>query len=308
MAMFGLTGSYSSKKSSSTQTGTVKDSLDSLVSNLESQSGSKTSSGSTSNSGSQTSQGASNAAQASTTAGQTQQEQTGQSSGSQFASDMLGILKGLTAGQGADLFNTGSGALDYGVSGAKGLAGSFDPAAYVAGVTSKAESDIHDSVLTGVNNFANQIGGTSDGNSMAALLEGKARNQGAATLAGITAEATKTAAETASGLNSSVLTAGNAALAPLLSLAQILKGGETSATDNTKGTQASLTDTSGTSKQNTSESQTSLSQQLTSLYDLFSQLTSGSQTTNSDSVRTLDLLTKGKESGFGITASVKGGS
>jgi hypothetical protein len=295
----GIFGSFSSKKSSGTQTGTIADSLDSLTTGIQSQTGTKDSTGSTSTSGSQSSTGsaAGTSTQSSTGGAKTQESQT--SSGSQFGADVLEGLKMLLSATGGG-FTEGIEGLGTASGAALDTLKNFNVKDFVGGIVDSASAGITSGLESSLNGLNMAAGGSADGNSMVQLLGGRLREDANAKLAGITSEATAagnsimtTNATTASNLS-------GAQMNPLLQLSQIIKGGESSQTGLTAAEQLNTALTTGSTTQQTSEQTNTIQEQLTALTDLISQLTNSSELVNSDSLKTLDTKTTGKESGFSL--------
>ena len=109
---------------------------------------------------------------------------------------------GFDSGIMAKLNNLLGGAIDgAGVGGVQGIlqdrlqqlasagANNFDPAAFAANITGQAESAIGGKLEGSLNGLMTQAGGTEGGNSMAALLGSRLRNDATAELAGVSAAA-----------------------------------------------------------------------------------------------------------------------
>jgi len=133
---------------------------------------------------------------------------------------------------------------------------SFDPNAFVRDTVRGAESAISGKLESDVNQTMSAVGGSTSGNSQAALLANRLRTDAANSVAGVRASATATGQQLASELSrsrteqlSGVTTAMDAGLATLLNA---LKGGETAQsvqdTNVTTGTQT--TSGQATSQQN----------------------------------------------------------
>lgn len=136
----------------------------------------------------------------------------------------------------------------------------FDADSYIRDMVAGASDSINNDVRANVNAIAANTGGSSSGNSAAALLENRLRTEGAAKIAGVKAEATGSAAQIASSLReqqvnelsagtgqiSSLVSAGDAGLTTLLNA---LRGGETYQEVNNNETQTGTS--SGTAKEKT---------------------------------------------------------
>lgn len=304
--MFGLNLGFSSKKSSGTQTGTIKDALDSLTTGIQSQIGTKESTGSSSTTGSQSSAGsaAGTSTQSSTGGAKTQESQT--SSGSQFGKEVLDGLKMLLSGTGGG-FSAGIDGLATAAGASLDTLGKFDAGKYVSGIVDSASAGITSGLESGLNGLSMAAGGSAEGNSMVQLLGARVREDAAAKLAGIKSEATAAGNQI---MNNNASTASNlsgAQMNPLLQLSQIIKGGESSQSGLTAGEQLNTALTTGATTQQTSEQTNTIQNQLTALTDLISQLTNSSENVNSNSVRTLDTKSTGKETGFTASASASFG-
>lgn len=295
---------FSSKKSSGTQTGTIKDDLDRFLKGMESQTGTKSSEGSTTTSGTQSSVG--------NATGQTTQEQTGtqstqqqeQVAGSQFGAGMLDSLKALFAGSGESF---GAGMDGQAKSLNASLAGlNFSAADYAKAATDAARVDIGDSLDSSLNGLMGATGGSAGGNTMVALLSNKLRTAAEAKIAGIGNEALAQGNAIVNNNVASASGAANASMAPLMTLAGLIKGGETTQTGTTAGTAATSQSSAGTTAQQTDEKTSTMQTQLTQLLDLVSQLTNTDQSETSNTTRTLDLKNTGKETGFSMSAGLGG--
>jgi hypothetical protein len=139
----------------------------------------------------------------------------------------------------------------------------FDMQGYIDGIVKQATSKTNNQLESDINSTESAIGGSSSGNSMSALLAGKLRNNAAADIAGITANATGTGAQIKSGLAESranLLSSGSTQLAglgnsvdsTLANLLTALKGGEQFQETGTKESNTSTTVGSGTLGQQTS--------------------------------------------------------
>lgn len=108
----------------------------------------------------------------------------------QFDRDVMGqlndLLTGIT-GQNSAL-NAGQGALSSRIA-SVGATPAFDVDAYVDGIMASATSRANEGLESDVNNLASAVGSSGSGNSMVALLNNRLRNDTAANLAGIEADA-----------------------------------------------------------------------------------------------------------------------
>lgn len=126
----------------------------------------------------------------------------------------------------------------------------FDSDKFVRGVMDAATSTIGSKLTSDVNGLVSSTGGSTGGNSAAALLAGKLRNEASANLAGVNSSAQAQAAEIESNLaqsKTSQLTGITQGLdASLASLLSALKGGETQIDITGKQSEASTTKQTGT--------------------------------------------------------------
>lgn len=125
----------------------------------------------------------------------------------------------------------------------------FDVAGFAKGITDAATSGAQIDLESGINGMLSKSGITESGNSMGALLANKLRNQTAATLGGVAAQATATGEgirqsqqnEITSGINTSSQTI----LQSILNLISGTRGADTTGTSTTdsktSGTQSSKT-------------------------------------------------------------------
>jgi hypothetical protein len=134
----------------------------------------------------------------------------------------------------------------------------FDADAYIRGVTQAAGNTINNQIQTNTNAIAGNTGGSASGNSQAALLANRLATDGASQLAGITAEATRSAMDTQlrargqqvdelatkNNILSGLSTANDAGLATLLNS---LRGGETYQEVDNRENRSSNSKSSGSS-------------------------------------------------------------
>jgi hypothetical protein len=148
---------------------------------------------------------------------------------------------------------------------------SFDPTAFVNGITQAATSTAMGQQESDINQLEAGTGGTTGTNSAAALLANKIRTNTASQIAGVRSSATAQAqqivgqrAQTAAGLSSSL----NDSIGGML---QLLEGagatttnsstGRNALTGNTRDSSYGVTDTSNTQQQNQTQTQQQIQQQ-----------------------------------------------
>lgn len=159
-----------------------------------------------------------------------------------------GLFKGQVGGEGfADSTEAVGGRLKQLVDQSKAPA--FDVTGFAKGITDAAVSGAQIDLESGINGMLSRSGITESGNSMGALLANKLRNQTAATIGGISAQANATGeqirqsqqGQITEGINSSSQTI----LSSLLELISRTRGANTTGTSTTdsktSGTQSSKT-------------------------------------------------------------------
>jgi len=125
----------------------------------------------------------------------------------------------------------------------------FDVAGFAKGITDAATSGAQIDLESGINGMLSKSGITESGNSMGALLASKLRNQTAATLGGISAQATATGEQIRQAqqgqLTEGINTSASTILKSILDLISGTRGADTTGTSTTNsktsGTESSKT-------------------------------------------------------------------
>lgn len=291
---FGL--SFGAKKQSSTTNSTINKNEVSSQVGSESTNSQQSTTGSTNTSGTSSTQQNQQTTGATTnnTSGTTTQQTTGTQNS--FSDATKGGLEDSIA----SLISGISGDQATVRNGANAL--SFDGNAYVQDAVRAAQASTDMELSQGINGLIDSLGGT--GNTMGALLQQQMRNQAAASVAGVRAQAEQTAA----GIEQNQVATQAGALGGLGSLAatiaNALKGGNVSTTGTMTGTENQFQ--SGTSQQGTTGSSTTQEQQnqqtsqVTNLISLVNQLLN----TNTATTATENSKTKGKSMGGGMSLSI----
>lgn len=230
--------------------------------------------------------------------GVTQQNMSGSSSGSttgQQTSSQTGtnLMTGTTQGttqQTTSAFSDSTlGGIEAAVAnlfkttGNKTPVSSFDPTAFVRDGVAAMRSEVDSGLDADINGLMHGIGGTSGSNSMAALLAGKLRNEGAAKVAGTRSALTGQAEEIA---RANALAGSQVAGQDQNFLAQLLgalKGGVTTTTgvesqQTSQNQQTQNTGTTNTAEQ-TQQQQQQQQTQTQQLIEMMNQLLSGTNRT-----------------------------
>lgn len=179
--------------------------------------------------------------------------------------------------------------------------GNFDVGSYVNGTLAQARASQGSHLGELIGSIFSRVGGTSGNNSAATLLEERAKNDAAANLAGVEAQARATGAQIQTGqLNATaaaLANSGGAALIPALATA--LKGGETNTTQQDLSQQIQNVTGSTTGNTNTSEqSRQGVSSAASSIESLLQQVISH---------MTGATNTKGTEHTVGTNSEMGGG-
>lgn len=249
--------------------------------------------------------------------GTTQSSSTGQSSGStvgQQTSSQTGTNKttgtqtGTTQQTTSAFSDSTLGAIEKAVSDLFGKVGgaapvsAFDKDSFISDTVGSASADINAGLESNVNQLITNLGGTASTNSMGALLTNRLRNDAAAEVAGVRANATTQAEEIArnNALASSQIAGQDQSF--LGQLLGALKGGQITTTGTESTTTATDQQTQNTGTTNTAEqTQQQQSQQTTQtqqLIEMMSQLLSG--TTNTKGTENTTQTNKSSGGGFSL--------
>lgn len=174
----------------------------------------------------QTQTGTETGSQTSTQTGTTTQTGTQTGRTQSFSNEALAALESMF-GSAGEAAGAGRAAMEQLLAATMGRVSSFNPEEYVAATLRAADQQFRDQFDPSMNAVASAIGGTADTNSMAALLKARGESEHAARMGGVQAQATATANEIMRG---NIAQAGNQAqamLQDLLSIGELLKGGQT---------------------------------------------------------------------------------
>lgn len=191
-----------------------------------------------------------------TSTGSEQQSQTSLG----FSEELMGELNALLGAtiQGGGGITAGQQALQNRLNAVQG--NGFDVDDFVSGVMKSATQTAKGALESGINGIESSIGGSTSGNSMAALLANRMRNEAASNLAGIESQARATGAGIRAQESTELTNLAQAGGQGTLQLIQALMGAQSTMTGNVQTDMAEQTQQNQTGNTNTSSNQVSAGQ------------------------------------------------
>lgn len=180
----------------------------------------------------------------------------------------------------------------------------FDPVSFVNDSVAAARNRGEQTLQETNSGIANAIGGTAADNTMATLLAQRGSNDLAATLAGVRANATQTAAEIARGNVATAQGVSQGAASTIGAIGDLLKGATTTTSQQSLEEQIAALVGSQTGAQRTNESATGTSTQNQVTSQLIQEIINAISQTNTTKVGTEASTGTEKKGGGGISIGI----